>query len=83
MFITTGVMRGAGDTFVPMIISILSLWLIRVPLAAIFSGFMGESGIWWSIPVAWSVGLILTLIYYRTGRWKSKVVVKNVQMDEN
>lgn len=83
MFITTGVMRGAGDTFVPMIISILSLWLIRVPLAAIFSGFMGESGIWWSIPVAWSVGLILTLIYYRTGRWKSKVVVKNVRMDEN
>ena len=82
MFITTGVMRGAGDTFVPMIISILSLWLIRVPLAAIFSGFMGESGIWWSIPVAWSVGLILTLIYYRTGRWMSKVVVKNVQMGQ-
>ncbi len=73
MFITTGVMRGAGDTFVPMIISILSLWLIRIPLAAIFSMFFGANGIWWSIPVAWSSGLLMTLLYYRTGKWKSKV----------
>lgn len=75
MFIANGVMRGAGDTFVPMIISILSLWLIRIPLAVLFSRLIGSNGIWWSIPAAWSVGLAITLLYYRTGRWKSKVVV--------
>ncbi len=37
---------------------------------------MGESGIWWSIPSGWGIGLILTFIYYRTGRWKTKTVVK-------
>ena len=37
---------------------------------------MGESGIWWSIPAGWGFGLILSYLYYRTGRWKTKTVVK-------
>jgi len=37
---------------------------------------MGEAGIWWSIPAGWAVGMILSFIYYKTGRWKTKSVVK-------
>ncbi|MEX0981486.1 MAG: MATE family efflux transporter [Bacteroidales bacterium] len=76
MFIFGSVMRGAGDTLIPMFITLFSLWLVRIPAAFILSNKFGDTGIWWSIPTGWTMGLILTLIYYSMGRWKSKVVVK-------
>jgi Na+-driven multidrug efflux pump len=76
MFIYSGVMRGAGDTLIPMFISLLSLWLIRIPFAWFMSGKIGVTGIWWAIPAGWFVGLSLSYIYYKTGRWKRKAVVR-------
>lgn len=76
MYITTGVLRGAGDTFIPMLFTLFSLWVIRVPLASIFAEKYGVIGVWWSVPIAWSVGLILAQIYYATGRWKRIQLVK-------
>lgn len=76
MFIYTGVLRGAGDTLIPMFFSLLSLWLIRIPVAWFLSGKMGSVGIWWSIPAGWLVGLALSYLYYKTGRWKKMSVVK-------
>ncbi|HUS86295.1 MAG TPA: MATE family efflux transporter [Bacteroidales bacterium] len=81
MFIFMGVMRGAGDTLIPMLITLLSLWLVRVPLAYILSSRVGnEVGIWWSFPIGWAVGLILAASYYSTGRWKKKVIIKHQQV---
>ncbi|HYX10108.1 MAG TPA: MATE family efflux transporter, partial [Bacteroidales bacterium] len=77
LFTISGVMRGAGDTLIPMFISLFSLWIIRVPVAYFLSSKIGETGIWWAVPVAWTVGVIASFFYYRTGRWKSKVVVKH------
>jgi len=89
MFAIGGVMRGAGDTVVPMFLTLISLWLIRIPAAlllsrntVVFAGLtfrgagMGEAGIWWAIPTGWAFGMILSFLYYRTGRWKTKTVVK-------
>jgi putative MATE family efflux protein len=76
MFIYNGVMRGAGATLIPMFATILSLWLVRLPLAWYLSGKIGESGIWWAIPVGWAIGLLLSFAYYKSGRWKLKTVVK-------
>jgi putative MATE family efflux protein len=80
MFIYTGIMRGAGDTLIPMFFTLISLWLIRIPLAYFLSRRMGASGIWWAIPAGWFIGLTLAFLYYKTGRWKTKAVVK---FDEN
>jgi Na+-driven multidrug efflux pump len=77
MLILTGAMRGAGDTLVPMFITLLTLWLIRIPLASVWSDYTGPDGIWRSIPVTWTTGCICAFIYYRTGRWKNKGVVKD------
>jgi len=76
MFTFNGVMRGAGDTFIPMIFTLISLWLIRIPFAIFLSNRLGETGIWWSFPMSWGTGLIMSWIYYLTGRWKKKVIVK-------
>jgi putative MATE family efflux protein len=80
MFIYNGIMRGAGDTLIPMFFSLISLWLIRIPLAWFLSRRLGAEGIWWAIPAGWFIGLSLSFGYYKTGRWKKKSVVK---FDEN
>jgi len=80
MFIYTGLMRGAGDSLVPMVISLLSLWLIRIPMAWYLSGKIGAIGIWWSIPAGWFIGAALSYVYYKSGRWKKQSIVK---FDEN
>ena len=75
MFVLTGVLRGAGDTMVPMFITILSLWLIRIPVSTWLAGRIGTDGIWWGVPIAWGVGLALSAGYYATGRWKLRVAL--------
>lgn len=45
MFVLHGVLRGAGDTLIPMFITLISLWLIRIPIAIYLSEKMGETGI--------------------------------------
>jgi len=79
MFTFNGVMRGAGDTLIPMFITLIALWVIRIPLAVILSGLIGTDGIWWSAPASWFTGMLFSILYYSTGRWKSKVVVKKVE----
>jgi len=75
MFVIGGVMRGAGDTLIPMFITLFALWVIRIPAAWILSRYFGVDGIWWSIPVAWFIGMTLSYMYYLKGNWKTKVVV--------
>ena len=77
MFVVGGVMRGAGDTLIPMFITLFALWIIRIPLAWIFSRHMGYIGIWWSIPIAWFIGMSLSYLYYLKGNWKRKVIVRH------
>lgn len=41
-----GVMIGVGDTIVPAIMNFGSIWLVRLPLAAILAPTMGLAGVW-------------------------------------
>jgi len=77
MFILNGVLRGAGDTFVPMIITIIALWAIRLPVSWWLSGEIGSNGIWWGIPIAWIFGVTISYFYYLSGIWKKRAVVKH------
>ncbi|MFO8055192.1 MAG: MATE family efflux transporter, partial [Bacteroidales bacterium] len=78
MFINQAVLKGAGDTMTSMIITLFSLWILRIPLSYLLSREpvgLGAQGIWWGIPLAWIFGFLFSFIYYKTGRWKRKVVV--------
>jgi len=76
MFIGAGTIRGAGATFYSMVVTIFSLWLVRIPLSWFLSRHMGVNGIWWGIPLAWIAGFLGAWFYYLSGRWESKGVVK-------
>jgi len=67
-----------GAAVVPMYITLLSLWIFRIPLAYLLSKTfgMGALGIWWSIPIGWTMGAIAAVAYYRHGSWKNKSLVK-------
>jgi putative MATE family efflux protein len=78
MFIINGVVRGAGEAIFPMIASILSLWLVRLPVAYLLSPSLGSNGIWWAIPIAWTFGFIITSLYFKSGKWKNKAVVRSM-----
>ncbi len=65
--------RGLGDTFYPMLISILSLWIIRLPLSYLLSLNMGTIGIWIGAPVSWTIGLVAYLVYYKRSKWMKTI----------
>lgn len=71
-----GALRGAGDTFLTMMVSLFSLWLVRIPLAYYLGENFGRAGVWWGIGLSIVIAFIITYIYYKTGRWKRRCVVK-------
>ncbi len=77
IFVIHGALRGAGDTLIPMFISLFSLWIVRIPVAVFLSKHFGVDGIWWSMPIGWSMGLFGSYLYFLTGRWKTKGITKS------
>jgi putative MATE family efflux protein len=79
MFVTNGLLRGAGATMTTMTFTMISQLIVRVPAAYFLSKrLMSPDGIWWAIPTGWIAGLSLSVSYYLTGKWKEKVIVKRV-----
>ena len=76
MFITGGVLRGAGDTLTQMVFTLVALWVVRIPISALLSSNLGSPGIWWGIPAGWVVGFTASFLYYLGGRWKKKVLIR-------
>lgn len=76
----SGVMRGAGDTVTPMWISMVTTVAVRIPIAygiayltrtpALPQGHY--SCIWISLLISWVLGAVITLVFYRLGRWEKK-----------
>ena len=71
-YIISGVLRGAGAVTVSTVSSIISLWGVRVPLAYYIAAHWGRENLFLAYPIAWAVGLILSGVYYLSGRWKPK-----------
>jgi len=72
MFVSAGVVNGAGQTVVPMMLTLISLWLVRVPLAWFLSQRtpLGTKGIWIAMAAGFAVTGTVGYLYYLSGRWK-------------
>jgi putative MATE family efflux protein len=71
--VLSGSLRGAGDTRALLGITIIGSWLIRIPLSYYFS-FVNPLGIvyvWGVMVVDWFVRMTLTLLRYRSGKWRA------------
>ena len=73
LFVSNGVLRGAGDMGAFTLASMSNLFS-RVTIAYALAHFIGESAIWWSIPAGWLVGSTVALLRVKSGKWKRKSV---------
>lgn len=76
MFVLMNSLQGAGDTLPTMIISIITTWVITLPLAYFLPKYTtwGAVGIRWAMTISMITGALANIIYFRTGRWKTRRV---------
>lgn len=69
--VADGILRGAGLMKNFMIATFTDL-ILRVVLAKLFAGQFGAVGIWCAWPIGWTAAMILSVLFYRNGPWKSE-----------
>ena len=74
MFVSNGIINGSGRTLVTTLISLVSLWVVRVPTAWWLSRRLGSiDGVWYAIAASFGVSMTVSLLYYASGRWRKSV----------
>ncbi len=71
-FTLSSVVRGAGETVVPMVATIVSLWIGRIPAAYLIAHYFGKEYIFYSYLIGWFFWFIIIVPYYISGKWKIK-----------
>jgi Na+-driven multidrug efflux pump len=68
-----GTFRGAGDTFITMLLAAIGVWCVQLPIAYVLSKHtaLGALGIWWMFPIAGAINTLFALAYFKWGRWRS------------
>jgi putative MATE family efflux protein len=68
----TGVLRASGNMMAPMVLALVSQWVLQFPLSYILSRHtsLGAHGLWWSFTITNVVIALVTLIWYKRGDWK-------------
>ena len=71
-FITDAVLKGSG-AMLGFISSTMADLVLRVGFAYVFSYLMNSYvGIWWSWPLGWVVGALVSVLFYFFGHWKRR-----------
>ena len=67
----------AGDTTVPMVVTLISIWLVQQPLALVLPDWtgLGQYGIAWAINIAMFVRCFVFAPYFFWGPWMKKRVI--------
>ena len=79
-----GALRGSGNTFASMILTIFDLWILLFPLAYFLSQHTGlkEIGIWIAFPISDIIAAIVTVIWFLRGTWKKKKITEEIKVQE-
>lgn len=64
-----GAMVGVGDTIMPAIMNFSSIWLVRLPIAAILAPTMGLNGVWLAMCIELCFRGIIFLWRLLSGTW--------------
>lgn len=71
-----GAFRGAGNTKIAMVISILTLWIGRVASVAylVFVAGLGETGVWIGMAVGNILGAAVGIAWFARGTWTERYI---------
>lgn len=67
--VATGALRGAGDTLIPGIMNLLSIWGVRIVLAFFLTQTMGLRGVWIAMCIELNIRGLLFLIRLKREAW--------------
>ncbi|MCT9077576.1 MATE family efflux transporter [Streptomyces fulvoviolaceus] len=65
MAVVHGFLNGIGRTVFPLVCTMLSFLVFRVPTASLLKGPLGLDGLIWAVPIGWFVGLAYTAFAVR------------------
>ena len=74
--VSYGVFVGAAKTLVPSIMNLVSIWGVRISLAALLAPSMGLRGVWIAMAVELTFRGLMYLIRLFRGRWMTCGAVK-------
>ena len=68
--------NGAGDTVTPTWINFFCYWLFQIPLAWTLATVLGigPPGVYWAITIAETVLALVSIVFFRRGAWKKRMV---------
>ena len=72
----SGAMRGAGDTLVPSVLNLVSMWGVRITVAAFLAPRLGLTGVWLAMCAELCVRGILFLVRLLRERWLENNFIK-------
>lgn len=67
--VSSGALRGAGDSLVPSILNLVSMWGVRLTISVVLVGRIGLSGAWIAMAVELCVRGILLFTRLQRGKW--------------
>ena len=67
--VATGALRGAGDTLVPSLLNLFSMWGVRVTASILLAPVLGLPGVWFAMCGELCVRGVLFLVRLLRGRW--------------
>ena len=80
----SGVMRGSGNTIIPMINSITCLCLIRIPLMYwLIAALQSADALYYAMVIGWCVGAIFMTMFYRFSPWRRRAMEKSRQPQQS
>ena len=75
-----GVVRGAGDAISPLWASVFNSVIIRLPTAYLFVYLLARpEALMFSLATAWTANMVLAIIVFRIGKWRTKGLVQRVE----
>lgn len=74
-FVLNGIVRAAGAMFRVLILNLISFWILRFPLADLFSRWYGDTGIAYGIGASFVISSMVAVAYFMFGRWRDTKIL--------
>jgi len=75
--VVNGVFIGAGDTLIPAVMSLCSMWFVRLTLAATLAPRYGLKGVWTAMAIELTLRGTIFLARLLKGKWAEKLNIMN------
>ncbi|MBQ0066075.1 MAG: MATE family efflux transporter [Firmicutes bacterium] len=75
--VISGILRGAGDTLIPSIYNLISMWCVRIVLSVLLVGKYGIVGVWVAMAIELTFrGILFGIRFYRERWLKIPAIIK-------